>query len=95
MLETVNQNEPARSASMVAEENVKTVTIDNYLFNLETKTIERYLGNDTVVNIPSSLTYNQKQYPVEHIGQNAFAFTNPKFEDLTLPEGLKSISIWF
>ncbi len=65
----------------------------DFVFNTKTNTIVDWVGTSTSVEIPATLEIEGVEYPVEHIGDQAFDLETGRqpLESITLNEGLKTI----
>ncbi|MEG0396717.1 MAG: leucine-rich repeat protein, partial [Oscillospiraceae bacterium] len=66
------------------------VKADKFVFDTTNKAIVKYIGSDTEVAVPASITLNGVPYQVETISGGAFSY-NDKITKVTIEEGITSI----
>ena len=67
-----------------------TVVQDDWMFNIATKTITKYMGASENVTIPSQLVIDGTTYPVEILSNDLF-YNNQKIKNAVIQEGIKYI----
>lgn len=55
----------------------------------KTATIEKYIGNDSDINIPETVIYNNEEYAVHNLAKNSFSSVNAN--SVTIPSSVKYI----
>ncbi|MEG0306087.1 MAG: leucine-rich repeat domain-containing protein, partial [Oscillospiraceae bacterium] len=66
------------------------VKADKFILDTTNKAIVKYIGSDTEVAVPASITLNGVPYQVETISGGAFSY-NDKITKVTIEEGITSI----
>ncbi len=74
--------------------DAETVTIDRVRYNIDagnaTASVTGYDGLPVTLSIPSSVTYNDKEYAVTSIGNNVFSWRT-SLTSVTIPDSVTSI----